>query len=125
MDHLVNHSMVQRDRITKRLSIHRLVQAQYRYFLAEPNVAGYQEAFENTTQLLYERFPKADEHGQLFDHVDTCQIYAQHVERLKDHYNDAIHSTKAYKPSLMFCKLLASYRRYVIVLVNSPCIVPF
>lgn len=113
MDHLLNLSLVRRDKATKRLSIHRLVQSQYRYFLSEADPPGIQEAFDDTTRLLYERFPQVNKQGQLFDRVHICQLYAQHVSSLKNHYDAAVHGTAAYKPSIRFCKLLENYRRYV------------
>lgn len=111
MDDLKNHALIRRDKETKKFSIHRLVQSQFRYFLSATTTAGNQEAFDNTTKLLYERFLKVDKHGQLFDHVYICQLYSQHVSCLKNHFKAALNTNEAFRSTPLFCKLLENYRR--------------
>lgn len=118
-DVLLNLALIRRDKETKKMSIHTLVQSQYRYYLSDNTAAGNQEAFDDTTKLLYERFPQVNKHGQLFDRVHICQLYSQHVSILKNRFKAAVDTPPALKPSLLFCKLLENYRRYA-----SSCMVP-
>jgi len=111
VDNLINLALIRRDKQTREFLIHRLVQSQFRYFLSDTTPAGNQEAFDDATKLMYERFPKVNKNGQLFDRVHVCQLYSQHVSSLKNQFKAAIGTSGAFQPSLLFCRLLENYRR--------------
>ena len=65
LDTLLTSALVKRDRITRKLSLHRLVQAQFKYYISPQDR---QMAFDNVTQLLCGSFPRTEpKKGQLYD----------------------------------------------------------
>lgn len=60
------------------LSIHRIVQAHFKYFLS---LEQRQKSFNNTVALIYDVFPKEDTtKGQLYEAWETCQKSWQSVK---------------------------------------------
>jgi hypothetical protein len=110
LDTLFASSLITREKVTRTLSLHRLVQDRFRCFLSPD---GRQQGFDNATRLLYESFPQSEARkGQLYDRWTLCQLYSQHVICLKKNYKAAVDS-EPLKPTLLFCSLLKSFARYI------------
>lgn len=116
LDNLIVSALVKRDDSMGALSLHRLVQTQYRYFL---DSFRRQEAFENAIDLLHEAFPQPDfaRTGQLYDRWTQCQRYSQHVISLKGNFKKERNGSGGLKPTVNFCKLLRNFARFVRVFV--------
>ena len=95
-------------------SIHRLVQTQFLYYLP---FCSRQQAFNHAVKLVYESFPQSNaQKGQLYDHWEQCTLYSQHVLALKNNYKkESQDQTEPLKSSIVFCKLLKNYSRFVLV----------
>lgn len=103
---LLTLALVKRDRNTKALSLHRLVQSQFRYILPVPR---FQELFDDASQLLDVAFPRRPRQSHQMHIVwSTCALYLQHVLSIMEIYN---HETRL-KPSKNFCQLLVKCARY-------------
>jgi hypothetical protein len=104
-------ALLRRDTETRTLSLHRLVQTQFRYFLTAQDR---QRGFENAAHLLYQAFPNSNAYeGQLYARWTHCQLYMQHVLSLRDNYMRESKGSEALRPTLEFCLLLKSCARSV------------
>lgn len=93
------------------MSLHRLVQEQYKYSLKP---AGLQVAFDAASKLLDNAFPvKSRESSQMYNVWGICQHYLQHVLHLVHDYQEHSKTSGGIKPSLSFCHLLVRCSRYV------------
>ena len=109
LDNLMVLALIKKHKNTRMISVHRLVQKQFRFFLP---TAGRQKAFETATRLLYEAFPQSDaKKGQLYDRWTQCQLYTQHILALKNNYKEEATGSDPLKPNIIFCKLLKSFTR--------------
>ncbi|KAJ3535232.1 hypothetical protein NM208_g7220 [Fusarium decemcellulare] len=106
---LMTQALVQRDKNTRAYSTHRLVQIQYRYYLA---MDDRQKAFDEAVKLLCEGFGNAD--GQLYDRWAKCQMYIQQILSLKNNYKKDRSGNDRLNPTLEFCLLLANSSRYLV-----------
>lgn len=110
LDDLLTLALIKREKISRQLSVLRLVQAQFKYHLS---AADRQQAFENATQLLYEAFPQSNaKKGQLYDRWTQCRMHSQHLLSLKSNYKETAASPEPLEPTFLFCKLLKSFARY-------------
>jgi hypothetical protein len=111
LDDLLTLALIKREKNSRQLSLHRLVQAQFKYHLSP---SSRQQAFENTVQLLCTVFPHANaKKGQLYDEWAECQLYFQHVWNLKNNYKESLTGSEPLKPTLAFFSLLKDLIRYV------------
>ncbi|MCJ1309172.1 hypothetical protein MMC25_002828 [Agyrium rufum] len=100
IDDLLTLALIKRDKETRTLSLHRLVQTQFCYYVS---ALDNQKAFEETICLLYEAFPQSDaKQGQLYDRWAQCQLYLQHVLSLKNKYKEAAGGQQTLQPNLRF-----------------------
>lgn len=112
IDELLTLALIKREKSARILSLHRLMQQQFRHFSSP---ADNQRFFYYTTCLLFEAFPQSDaKKGQLYDRWTECQRYLQHVLNLKNQYKEAATSTQPLVPSLKFCMLLKSLARFLL-----------
>lgn len=112
IDELLALALIKREKSARILSLHRLVQQQFRFFSSP---IDNQHFFYYTTCLLFEAFPQSDaKKGQLYDRWTECQRYLQHVINLKNQYKEAATSKQPLAPSLKFCMLLKSLARQVL-----------
>ena len=111
LDTLFTLALVKRDKTARTLSLHRLVQAQFRFFLP---LTDRQKAFNDAVDLVYAAFPTTDmRHGQLYNRWQECQLYSQHILSLKDNYKkEAVDQSEPLCPTNRFCQLLRNYFRY-------------
>ena len=100
-------ALIKRDKLTKTLSIHRLVQTQFQYHRPyEDN----QRSFETAAALLNEAFPGPGT-GQMYNVWKVCERYLQHVLKLAENYNKEVSSSTPLKPTLGFCQVLLKCAR--------------
>ena len=84
LERLLSLALIRRDIKTRSISIHRLVQTQYKQFQGE---AKYQKSFENATALLCLAFPsKKTDTDQMYSVWDQCQKYVASVLQLLSNY---------------------------------------
>ncbi|KAH0553214.1 hypothetical protein GP486_006614, partial [Trichoglossum hirsutum] len=108
---LITLALIKRDRDTRVLSIHRMVQTQFKHFLS---LEQRQKVFNNTVALVYGVFPREDTaKGQLYEVWETCNRYLQHVLNLKDCFMEEVKMSKNFKALWQFCDLLAQCQRYL------------
>ncbi|KAF8851460.1 hypothetical protein BDZ45DRAFT_730880 [Acephala macrosclerotiorum] len=108
---LLTLALIKRDRKTKDLSLHRLVQESFRYSL---DSNGCQEAFAATATLLDKAFPtKPRDSHQMYNVWNLCQLWLQHVLHLIRQYRKESKESGGLKPTLDFCQLLVKFARYL------------
>ncbi|KAM7213095.1 hypothetical protein V8F06_011518 [Rhypophila decipiens] len=108
---LTTRSLVKRDKDSKILTMHRLVQTQFRYYL---DAEQRQKVFQDTLTLLSSVVPKSEmEKGQLYDGWDGYNYYLQHVLRVRDIFEEEHKSNPAFKAPRAFCEMLNDYQRYL------------
>lgn len=111
---LIGKALVKRDKDSGILTIHRLIQKQYRYFL-EPDER--QRAFNNAVKLLSNVVSKSNiEKAQLFDAWENYNKHLQHVLSLRDAFEDERKLSQTFTASDTFCEMLSDYQRYVNIL---------
>ena len=110
LEELISLALVDRDARTNKLSIHRLVQAEYRYY----SVSTLQFTFDDTSKLLYEAFPKQI-HGRTFEpHFEVCALLIQHVYFVRDFVGLNPGPGITLQPSKEFCRLMCNGAYYLV-----------
>jgi hypothetical protein len=66
-------------------------------------------AFDATSHLLNDRFPKIPPTGDMYDQWQECELYAEHVMCLVDRYRDLREEGVTLIPTPEFCGLLNNY----------------
>ncbi|KAF4997491.1 hypothetical protein FGRMN_3855 [Fusarium graminum] len=102
-------ALVKRDKDTKTLTLHRLVQTQYIFFMKGTER---QEAFNAAVRLMFHAFPRGQ--GQLYDKWERCQMNLEHILILKRHYKKERNDPIPIKPTMEFCWLLGDCARYLV-----------
>lgn len=101
---LISLGLIKRDRTTQEISLHRLVQTQFRYYMAE---VQQQETFALASTLLLAAFPtKPRGSHQMYNVWSICQRYLQHILFLMRHYEEASRKAEPLTPTKDFCTLL-------------------
>lgn len=88
------------------ISVHRLVQMEYRAYMAHPLL---QKVFDATAELLYDAFPKQKVGEQMHSYWHICGLYLSHGEALLDAYR--LHKSegkRALVPCVSFLRLLTN-----------------
>ena len=107
---LLKLAMVKRDKDPRTFSCHRMVQSQFRSFLA---LEESQKAFQDAVALVYRAFPKQSDganQNQLYGYWDQCNRCLQHVLTSKDHFKDDDDLAKNIDTTT-FCELLKECQR--------------
>jgi hypothetical protein len=101
LESLLSLALIKRDIRTRAISIHSLVQTEYKKFQGE---IEYQEAFNNATALLSLAFPsKKRDSDQMYSVWDQCQKYIANVLSLLGNYKE-----HPLKPTADFYNLLTA-----------------
>jgi hypothetical protein len=110
---LLSLALVKRERNTRTITIHRMVQTQFKQFLGH---LDRQRCFNNAVILLYGAFPSEDlATGQMYDRWQLCNQYVQHVLNIKDCFAEEARASKSFKAPWELCKLFSSCQRRVSV----------
>ncbi|AEO66791.1 uncharacterized protein THITE_2128795 [Thermothielavioides terrestris NRRL 8126] len=116
IEELLSLSLVQRDANTDNISVHRLVQSEFRYHLK----TTLQQRFQDASQLVYHAFPK-QVFGRTFrPHFQECATLIQHVYSLRDHAEQTATGTRSgqhgdgLRPSKDFCRLMCNAAYYLV-----------
>lgn len=108
---LATRALIKRDKDSRVLTIHRLIQTQFRYFMDHEQ---HQQAFDNAVTLLDSLLPQSDEEqGQLYDLWEKYNFYLQTVISLRDSFDEDTKEGRVLKASEKFCRILNDYQRYV------------
>lgn len=108
---LLSLALVKRERNTRTIIIHRMVQTQSKQFLGHSDRQRY---FNNAMLLLHGAFPSEDlAKGQMYDRWHLCNQYAQHVLNIKDCFAEEARASKSFQAPWELCKLFSSCQRRV------------
>ncbi|KAJ5184902.1 hypothetical protein N7472_009742 [Penicillium cf. griseofulvum] len=108
---LTAQALIKRDKDSGILTVHRLVQSQFRYFWGPEQR---QKFFCDTVTLLsYVMRQSGIEKGQLYDAWEGYNRYLQHVINLRDIFEEERKSSCSFRASLIFCDILNDYQRYL------------
>ncbi|KAI1083670.1 TPR-like protein [Whalleya microplaca] len=108
---LLELALIKRERGTGSLSIHRLVQTQFLFFM---DVSQRQAAFSHAATLLNIAFPnKSRSSHQMYDTWSVCRKYLQHVLSLIRAYSNEQGLASPLRPTREFCELLVRCGRYL------------
>jgi hypothetical protein len=108
LDELINGSLVQKTEDTRDVSLHRLVQEEFEYFLSPEER---QAAFDAAAWLLHMHFPMR-QGRRLYDHWEMCELWIMHIQALNNHFRGAKNDKRTkldlprLRPSLDFCELM-------------------
>ncbi|UQC77217.1 uncharacterized protein CLUP02_02684 [Colletotrichum lupini] len=108
---LTSRSLIKRDKDSGILTVHRLVQTQFRHFLGPERC---QEMFNNTVALISCVLPRGDiEKGQLYDSWDWYDRFLQHVMNLRDVFEEERKASHTFTAPQRFCEILNDYQRHL------------
>lgn len=110
IDDLLTRALIKRDKNTKTLSLHRLVQASFKYFMA---LEQRQQSFNDAVILVHFAFPRHDDVAQLYQKWNQCAELLPHVLNLKDAFREEITAARTFKALPQFCELNNLCERYV------------
>jgi len=104
IDRLLELALIKRDRKTASISLHRLVQTQFRFHMSSDQR---QNAFANAALLLDNIFPTRPRSShQMYDVWVICRQYLQHVLALMRIYAQEMKTQAPLRPTKHFCQLL-------------------
>ncbi|CAM1508596.1 Fc.00g054440.m01.CDS01 [Cosmosporella sp. VM-42] len=107
MEELQTLSLIKKDRETRMLSVHRLIQSHYQEFLG---VEGRQDAHARASKLVFLAFPQraAQLHGQW----ELCSLYVQHVLALRDNFRREQQRNPNFTACREFCEVSTTCERF-------------
>jgi hypothetical protein len=106
---LASLGLIKRDIDTGTLSIHCVVQTQFKYFMT---LEQRLKRFNCAVALIWGLFPAEDSKaGQMYGMWEACNQYAQQVVTLRDCFQEEQKLSKDFKPSWKFCDLLCRSQR--------------
>jgi hypothetical protein len=105
---LTTLGLIKRDIDTGTLSIHRMVQTQFKYFMTPEQRL---QSFNHAVSLIADLFPAEDSKAAQLYMWETCNRYAQHVVSLRDCFQEEQKLSKSFKVSWQFCDLLRRSQR--------------
>lgn len=109
--HLLTLALVVKNPVTKVMSVHRMVQTQYQFFMTP---AQRQKSFSHAAFLIWRAFPKQDAtEVQLYKKWKACEKYIQHVLALKDAFKEQVKQQRSFRAPLDFVNLMLACERYV------------
>ncbi|KAG8161020.1 hypothetical protein KVR01_009284 [Diaporthe batatas] len=95
IENLLTLALIKRDKETRTLSVHRLVQMSFNFFLTPEQR---QTCFNNATILVANAFPRRDTaSAQLYLMWERCAAILQHVLSLKDCFRKELAGNPAFK----------------------------
>ncbi|KAK0102761.1 hypothetical protein ONS95_006358 [Cadophora gregata] len=108
---LITKALIKRDKSSGVITVHRLIQTQFRYYLSP---AQRQEAFNNTVKLISSVLPETDsDKGQLYDTWESYNRYLQHVLQLRDIFEEERRASTSFMAPVKFCEILKDYQRFL------------
>ncbi|KAI1427346.1 hypothetical protein F5Y12DRAFT_792364 [Xylaria sp. FL1777] len=110
---LLDLSLAQKTFGTGQLSIHRLVQFEFGYFLEKQDPQQRQLAFEYAAKLLCQAFPKQIKGRPMYLVWSTCQQYYSHIISLGKHYMNSSPGLKKLRPTREFCEAISNCAWYL------------
>ncbi|KAF1844988.1 Tetratricopeptide-like helical [Cucurbitaria berberidis CBS 394.84] len=100
---LLNLTLIKRDRESRALSVHRLVQMSFRYFMTPDQREG---SFNNAVSLVSKAFPRrGPDVAQSYLVWSQCSMYVPHVLSLKDAFRQARKSNPKFTGTQVYCDL--------------------
>lgn len=109
MEPLLTLALVKESPLTKVMSVHRLVQTQYLFFMTREHR---QKCFSYAAYLIWKAFPRADTaEAQLYKQWKACEKFIQHVLALKNAFKTQTRLSKGFKATLDFVNLMSACER--------------
>ncbi|KAI1483709.1 hypothetical protein F4774DRAFT_425415 [Daldinia eschscholtzii] len=110
VEELAELTLVNRDSETNKLSVHRLVQSERRFYSG----VDVQTAFDDASLLLFHAFPQ-QVHGRTFEpQFPQCDMLIQHLFSLRDILNNSLALNSKLQPSVMFCRVMCNAAYYLV-----------
>ncbi|KAI1125146.1 P-loop containing nucleoside triphosphate hydrolase protein [Nemania abortiva] len=110
---LLDLSLAQKTFGKEQLSIHRLVQFEFGYFLEKKDPLKRQFAFEYAAKLLCRAFPKQIKGRPMYPVWSTCQEYYAHIISLGKHYMNGSPTLKKLRPTSELCEAISNCAWYL------------
>jgi len=111
IESLLTLALIKRDSLSRTFSLHRLVQAAFKYSM-KPEQR--QMAFNDATVLAHNVFPRRESNpltADLYQFWDLCAEYLRHVISLKDFFQEEKKLNPAFTALHVYCNLNNSCRR--------------
>lgn len=102
---LIERHLVKRGTDVRHLSIHRLVQYEYRNHMKDDLL---QSVYDATAELLYASFPRQKVGEQMHSYWHTCAVYLTHGVALLDAYKLQRLEGRSIKPCVSFLRLVTN-----------------
>jgi hypothetical protein len=100
---LLTLALVKRSREQRAYSIHRLVQASFKFYMTPEER---QQGFNDATILLASSFPRKDaQSAQLYQRWKACSLYLPHVLSLTDCFREEIKANPNFSVLPLYCEL--------------------
>lgn len=110
MEELVGLALVSFNAVTDRISVHRLVQSEMRFYIRE----NIQSAFDDASLLLFQEFP-SQIHGRSFRACFLqCELLIQHLYSLRDHLSSPAVLGNSLQPSVQLCRVMCDAAYYLV-----------
>jgi hypothetical protein len=105
IEQLLSLALIKKNPYSEELSVHRLVQTEFYYYLPENER---QLAFSNAAKLLYASFPRQISGRLMLQDWGACQRFIQHVLGLVASYSAKSEDGAELQPPVEFCKLMCN-----------------
>lgn len=110
VEELVGLALVSFNAVTDRISVHRLVQSEMRFYIRE----NIQSAFDDASLLLFQEFP-SQIHGRSFRACFLqCELLIQHLYSLRDHLSSPAVLGNSLQPSVQLCRVMCDAAYYLV-----------
>ena len=102
LEKLLTRALVKRDKNSKSLSLHRLVQESFKYTMSSQEKQQY---FNDAASMIHLAFPRHDDRATLYQKWDQCALYLPHVLSLTDSFKNEKSHHREFRASAAYCEL--------------------
>lgn len=102
IEKLLTRALVKRDKTSKSLSLHRLVQESFIYVMTPLEK---QQNFNNAVTLIYNAHPRHDDRATLYQKWNQCALLLPHVLHLTDCFKAERALSRDFRAPIAYCEL--------------------
>jgi tetratricopeptide (TPR) repeat protein len=110
IEQLTDHALVKHDTDSQKVSLHRLVQAEYKFRMSTEDR---QEGFDGAVKLVLDKFPPRGDLVIMDSLWEEGAKYLEHISALARDWKDSQGKPEALKPTVDFCNLMANCAWFV------------
>jgi len=110
IEQLTDHTLVKHDIDSQKVSLHRLVQAEFKFRMS---TADRQEGFDGAVKLLLDKFPHRGSLVIMDSLWEEGARYLEQIAAVARNWRDSQGKPEALKPSVDFCNLMADCAWFV------------